>query len=234
MKNLLFLVLFGCAVCPVLAQDTSKESYKDYSYITLQPEDSEYFANMKQAISIMDIAMDKTQLEQAINFFTEISEEQPKEWLPPYYAAYCYATMCFLERDRLLKDTYLNKGQTYIDRAFSIQPSNAEILVLQAYLYQQRVEIDPANRLDEYGTLVQVTLDDAAKLDPENPRLHFLYAHTTFFAPESTGGGMIKGCPLVNIAAKKYEENPPLNDIAPKWGIALTNYMQTICESINR
>ena len=234
MKKYLIIVLLICTIAQVRAQDTSKETYKDYSYITLQPTDSEYFSNMKQAIAIMDVAMDKSQLQQAINFFTEISDDQPKEWLPPYYAAYCYATMCFLERDKILKDTYLNKGQSFIDRAFSIQPGNAEILVLQAYIYQQRVEIDPTNRIDDYGTLVNIALEDAAKLDPENPRLHYLIAHTTFFAPESSGGGMVKGCPLVQVAVKKYEENPPLNDIAPKWGAALTNYMQTICESINR
>lgn len=234
MKKYLFLAILFCAITPVWAQDTSKETYKDYSYITLQPTDSEYFSNMKQAIAIMDVAMDKSQLQQAINFFTEISDDQPKEWLPPYYAAYCYATMCFMERDRILKDTYLNKAQSFVDRAFSIQPGNAEILVLQAYIYQQRVEIDPTNRIDDYGTLVNIALEDATKLDPENPRLHYLIAHTTFFAPESAGGGMIKGCPLVNLAMQKYEENPPLNEIAPKWGAALTSYMQTICESINR
>ncbi|HRI27551.1 MAG TPA: hypothetical protein PK239_16120 [Chitinophagales bacterium] len=235
MKQLLIALCIVCFSAQVFAQDkTAKESYKDYSYITLKPADSEYFQNMKQAIDIMDRAMEKGQMEQAINFFTEISEEEPKEWLPSYYAAYCYATLCFMERDRLLRDRYLNEAQAHLDRIMKIQPNNAEILVLQAYVYQQRVEVDPTSRVQDYGTMVQINLDDAAKLEPDNPRLHFLLAQTTFFAPESAGGGMINACPMVHTAAKKYEENPPLNDIAPKWGGAIVSYMQTICESLNR
>jgi len=228
----LFLIMY--CFCAVSAQETYQEKTENYTYITLQPVESEYYANMKQGIDIMDKAMDLAQLEQAANFFTEISNEQPKEWLPPYYAAYSFATMCFLEKDRIKRDQHLDKAQTYIDRAFTIQPGNPEIMVLQAYIYQQRVEVDPTNRTEDYGTLVQVAIEDAKKLDPDNPRLHFLIAQTTFFAPESLGGGIAKACPLVKTAIQKYAENKPLMDIAPKWGEALTNYMNTICESVNR
>lgn len=235
MKKILFFV-FTCSLClqTAFAQESYKDSIENYNYITLQPANSEYFTAMKQGVEIMDKAMDVNQLEQAANFFADITEDQPKEWLPPYYAAYSLATMCFLEKDRLKKDQYLNKAQTFVDRALTIQPNNAEIMVLQAYVYQQRVEVDPISRTDDYGTMVNISIEDAQKLDPDNPRLHFLIAQTTFFAPESMGGGIAKACPLVKIALQKYADNPPLLEIAPKWGEALTNYMNTICESVNR
>lgn len=193
-------------------------------------DDSLYYANMLQGITIMDKAMDVGQLAQAALFFEDTYDQYPLRWLPSYYAAYCYGLMAFLEKNPVLKDNYLDNAQHWLDRANQLNPNNIEIIVVQALIYQERVQVNPAERMPEYGTLSIITLENAEQLDPNNPRIYYLRAQNMFLTPEIAGGGLQKACPLIEIAAQKYaaQQNDP-NSIMPKWGRVMTDYMLQIC-----
>lgn len=220
--------------------DKDKESYEEQteeaekSYLTLQASDSEYFKNMEIAITVLDQAKTTNQVDQAISFFTQIASEQTDEWLPPYYAAYGYIQKSLLIEDKVQKDEQLNLAQQQLDKAFGIQSNNPEIMIMQAYVFQEKFNVYPSTRMEDFGTLVQITYEDVAAIEPNNPRLHTLQAITTFFTPEAYGGGMQKACPMVTQAQEMYKLHPPENSIAPKWGQALLDYMNYICDTINK
>lgn len=209
---LAFAVLFGTQV---YAQDDERLLYEK---------------NMQVAIDLMGKATEIKQLEQAISFFETTHEEQPQEWLPPYYTAYCYLTMTFMEQNTAIKDTYLDLAQENLHKAETLDPLNNEIKILQAYIYQKRVEVSPQTRLEEYGTLAVLTLEEAEKNAPNNPRIYFLRAQNLFFAPEQNGGGLDRACPEIRKAAEKYAQFVPQNPLMPKWGAGLTDYMFFVCQ----
>lgn len=201
----------------------------------LSAEKDAYSTNMLQGISIMDKAMTSAELDQAAAFFEQMTEEHPADWLPPYYAAYCYVTMAFIEKNAVQRDNHLNQAQDFLDIATKIDSRNAEIAAVQAYSYLVRTAIDPQVRMPEYGTLAILTLEDAQQLDPDNPRTYYLQAQNLFFAPELQGGGLNKACPIAQLAAKKYQLHPfQPNSIQPKWGAAMTDYMCQICAQMGK
>lgn len=206
-----------------------------YSEIPLPKiHDSQFSSAVKTAIDLMDKAVETAQMQQAATTFSQLADKYPTEWLAPYYAAYSYTLLSFLEKNISLKDEYLGQGQAMLDRAKALSPNNAEILVAQTYLYQMRVQVDPSNRAASYGTLAQLALEDAEKLDVNNPRIYYLRAQNLFLSPESAGGGLAKACFVAKIALQKYQNYPAKSEIAPKWGEAMTNYMATVCQDLNK
>lgn len=194
-----------------------------------------YQADMLAAISDMDKAMSTQALRDAAGRFDIIARQAPSEWLPPYYASYCFTVMAFMtKRDLALKDTYLISAQYHLDQTAKIDSNNVEVAVLQAYIYQMKVDVNPANRLEQYGTLAALSLEEAISIDPENPRIYYLKAQNFFFAPEYAGGGLGKACPIAQVAASKYTKHNTPSPLHPKWGAAMTNYMQQVCGSVHK
>lgn len=225
---LLLTWLWSISTMTALAQEIDNNS-------AAMPNDDPYTANMLVGIGIMDKAMSANELSQAAAFFEHMTEERPADWLPPYYAAYCYVTMAFIEKSSTERDAWLDQAQTYIDIALRIDTRNPELMVVQAYNYMIRTAIDPQNRMEEYGTMAVLTLEEVQKIDPNNPRAYYLQAQNLFFATESQGGGLGKACPLARTAAQKYQLHPSApKDIQPKWGAAMTDYMCQICQQVGQ
>lgn len=239
MTNYLFTIALGAMLSlqTSMAQNfLTKEQMPDTtSTNSLNSEQDIYSNNMLQGITIMDKAMTVGELQQAAAFFEQMSEENATDWLPPYYAAYCYITMAFLEKNVVMRDNYLDQAQIYVDIAKAIDSRNAEITVLQAYSYQIRTAIDPVARMPEFGTLAVLSLEDAQLLDADNPRIYYIKAQNLFLAPEIQGGGLTNACPIVRIAAQKYANKPiQQQSLQPKWGAAMTDYMRQVCEHIKK
>ena len=187
---------------------------------------AQYVAQMKQGIGLLDKSMKVEQLRQAASFFNSMADEAPKDWLPPYYAAYCYTLMSFMEKQKVLKDNYLDQAQSHLDEAKKLSDKNVEITVVQAYIYQMRMQIDPAARMEEFGTLLQLTIEDAMALDANNPRIYYIQAQNAFFSVQGHGDA----CPMVQQAKEKYANFKPESDISPKWGAAMVDFMASVCE----
>lgn len=236
-KQLPVLLTLICVLISPLfahAQNTNTNATIKYTPTTddTNPQ-SPYFKSMKAAIDIMDKAISTDQLKSVAQQFVQISQStQFKAWLPDYYAAYCLATASLKATDPETKDYLLKQAQSLIDRAKKVSPQNAEIAVVQAYIYQLNVEVNPTERATQYGTLLQLAMEDARNLDPNNPRLYYLQALTLFLSPEYAGGGLQKAYPVIKQAAQKYTAAKPATAIAPKWGEAMTNYMQSVCEKL--
>lgn len=198
------------------------------------PQDSIYVNEMKKAILQMDKAMNIDEMKLAAQSFIQLNHKNTNDWLAPYYSAYCLVLMSFMEKMSDKKDNFLNQAQTYLDIANKLSPKNPEIKIVQAYLYQMRIEANPIERLEQYGTLLNLTLEDAKELDATNPRIYYMQAQTLFLSPEYAGGGLSKACPVAKKAVLLYAAKKSTNEILPKWGESMSNYMLRVCNSVQK
>jgi tetratricopeptide (TPR) repeat protein len=232
MKNIFFIFLFSTTITLFAQTNEGKENYNTNNAQTATKaldKNDPYVKGMKTGIQIMDKAMNVGQLEQAANFFMDMADQRPTDWLPPYYAAYCYTLMSFMEKQKLLKDKYLDDAQLAIEQAQKIADKNSEILVVQAYIYQMRLEVNPLERMEEYGTMANLTLENAEKLNPDNPRIYYIRAQNMFFAPDASRQD---ACEVVSTAQAKYVTFEPENELSPKWGVAMTDFMAYKCQEL--
>ena len=154
----------------------------------------------------------------AANSFERISQIETKEWTPLYYAAYSYIVVGFREKDLNKKDQYFDKAQKFIDAAFKIAPEESEIFALQAFLCPGKIIVDPMSRGMEYMGKMNLALDKAIQLNPDNPRSYYLRAISLLNLPESFGGGTTVAKPIFETAKQKFTNFKPKSALWPNWG----------------
>jgi len=201
MKNLMFFLLFTFIVNIGPAQNES-------SYMMIMVK---YKKSFKMARSEQDF-------QNLANDFERIANAESDQWHPLYYAALCYINMSFIAGKNDQKDTYLDKAQSLIDKALLIYPDESELFVLQALLYQGRIQIDPAGRGMTYSAKANEELNVAKDINPDNPRTYYLLGLNVLHTPEAFGGGPKAACPLFKTAMEKFISYLPQNVLSPTWG----------------
>jgi hypothetical protein len=81
-----------------------------------------------------------------------------------------------------------------------------------------RMLVNPQQRWQQYGAVIQQELDNAKKQDPTNPRPYYLQGQNLRNTPEQFGGGCTTAKPILEEALKKYETFKPASGISPHWG----------------
>lgn len=180
--------------------------------------ENKYFEAMSKAVEYQKSASTIESFLESANTFERISQMEKTEWLPLYYAAHCYIIVSFMEQEVTKKDAILDKAQLFLDKAFQLAPDESELFALQAFLYPSRITVDPMGRGMEYMGKMNQALDDAIRLNPENPRSYYLRAVTILNMPESFGGGATAALPIFEVAKQKFENFKPKSSIAPNWG----------------
>jgi len=183
-----------------------------------QAGNDEYRRNMLRAKAMIDTATMEQTLIVAANYFERIAAMNPGEWLPCYYAAYCYARVSHLHEATGKRDTWVDKAQLQIDKAFSSVPENPEVLVMKGFVLQARMDINPMARGLKYYAETMACFDRAIKLCPENPRGYLWKGINLFNTPAMFGGGRDKGCKLIKIAIEKFKAFNPRDSLMPDWG----------------
>lgn len=172
---------------------------------------TESIAQLYQSATITDYI-------EVANQFERISQIEKAEWLPLYYASYAYIMISFKETDNAKKDTYLDEAQKLLDKALVIAPNESELHLLQGFLYPSRINIDPMARGLLYMGKMNVSLNKALELNPDNPRVYYLRATMTYHTPEAFGGGAANALPFYKTANEKFNIFKPLTDLSPNWG----------------
>jgi len=179
----------------------------------------QYQQAMKNAVSQMDSAVAPEQYMQLANTFERIAGVETKEWLPDYYAAYCYAIVAFTEKkDKKGIDDLMDKADALISKADALSPNNSEITTVKGLINSGRIMVDPISRGKKYGTLANQDYKAAEKLDSLNPRPLFLEGQGLFYTPKMFGGGKERAKPVLATAVTKYKTFKPATDISPNWG----------------
>ena len=113
------------------------------------------------------------------NQLERIAWAETKEWLPYYWAAYCYVNKSYSEKESGKRDLYLGHAESLIGVAEKIAPENDEIEVMKASIASARLAVSPSIRWLTYGNTSSKALKKAQKINPANPRAKLLYYKTT-------------------------------------------------------
>ncbi|MDB5234693.1 MAG: hypothetical protein JWR44_1686 [Hymenobacter sp.] len=144
---------------------------------------------------------------------------RPADWLPRYYQARAYIKIGFATQGEEQQDKVFDQAQAALDQAKKGKDANqAEILILQAYLYQGRLMVSPMSRGMEYSGRVAEALEMARKLEPQNPRVYLLQANDLYFRPAEFGGGAAQAKPLYEKAKALFATYKPATALSPNWG----------------
>jgi tetratricopeptide (TPR) repeat protein len=177
-----------------------------------------YEQAMLNALGKLSQAATISEFTEAANTFERIAQTETGEWLPLYHAAHAWLIMGFTEPDLQKKDSYFDKAQGLLDRAFKIAPEESELYTLQAFIYPGKISIDPMGLGPVLIGKMNEALDKAIRLNPDNPRSYYLRAVTLVNMPEAFGGGKAVAKPIFEIAQKKFENFMPISPLWPNWG----------------
>lgn len=180
--------------------------------------DTLYYPLLRNSI---DLAFKEYKLEnyrQLANCSERILLVYKNEWLPYYYDAYAYINMSFIETHEGNKEMYCDKAQDLLDEVFKIKPDESELFVLQSLVYYARMSISPMINGPLYLPKAVSALNDAEKLDPDNPRIYYLRGKSTINTPKFFGGGKDAAIPIFEKALTMYKTFKQKSTVHPDWG----------------
>lgn len=161
--------------------------------------------------------------------FERIANAEPGKWHPRYYAAYCYLNpVTNIEMSVDDKHKLLDLAQAQMDILLKSFQSESEIYALQSLIYQMR--ITDMSKGFKYTSMSFDALEQAEKLNSNNPRVYYLRGTNTFHMPKAFGGGKEKAKPLFEKAAGLFENQKPENTFEPAWGSDHNKQMLALCD----
>lgn len=169
-------------------------------------------------LKVLDTARSPGTLITLANNFDRIANAEKKEWLPYYYAAFCYTMLALYSPDPTQIDPLADKAESYLQKAAELSSKNSEISCLYGMITAAKITADPMNRFQEMSVDLETYLARSKAEDPNNPRPYLLEANTRLRTPESMGGGKSVAKPIIEEAIKKYDSFKPENPLYPNWG----------------
>ena len=178
-----------------------------------------YTAMMLATIAEQNAAKTPTAVQATLAKLERAAAAMPAAWEPPYYQARAYLKMGFAGPSSELQDKLFDQAQTALDQAKKAAGADqAEVFILQAYIYQGRIMAAPMTRGMVYSGRVAEALGSAKSLAPNNPRVYLLLANDAFYKPAMFGGGADKAKPLYEQAKALFATFRPATALAPTWG----------------
>lgn len=189
-----------------------------------------YQAAMKAKVESLDSIKSATEWIDAANAFERIAEAEKNQWLPYYYAALGQVMNGYMQgssgaptgADKT--DPLADKAEQLLLKAEALTNENSEIFILKKMIATLRMMADPMNRYQTYGPQAAEALQQAKKLNPENPRVYYLEGQDKFYTPEEFGGSKTEAKALFEESMKKYAAFKPESTIHPQWGLMQVKY----------
>jgi len=188
-------------------------------------QNAEYQTTMEEVVADIQSAPFEQDLTPYANIMERVAAAETKEWLPSYWAAYCYMMKSFAEPVAEKKDLLLDKAEQLITTADTLSPKNDEVEVLKANIASARMAVDPMNRWQRYGQQAAMAIAKAKAINPLNPRITLHEAQGVFYTPEAYGGGKQKAMPLIKFAVEQFAIFKPASAIMPNWGEPVAKYL---------
>lgn len=163
-------------------------------------------------------------------YFAKVAEQNPSHWLANYYTALSYILGAQLSGDQKYREELLDKAQPFIDKAQGLKKDEPENFVLQAFLYQVRLLIDPQSRAISLSQKAESVLKKAIAADSANPRAYFLLANNIYYTPPVFKGGPKNALPVFIKAEEKFRDYKVNPSFLPNWGRKQNEEMIRICK----
>ena len=174
-----------------------------------------YVKAMEEKLAQLEAANTTAGLIDVSNAFQRIGDAEKTQWLPYYYAALTLSHIGWTDQT-IDKDGNAEKIKTLCAKAEAIE-DNAEICAVRNMAATQQMLVDPQNRWSTFGAEASEAMQKGLKLDPDNPRLHFLQASAVYNTPEQFGGGKDKAKPMLEKALALFNAEKP-KPLYPHWG----------------
>jgi hypothetical protein len=168
----------------------------------------------------------------AANRLDLIAARYPDQWTGFYYSTYAKVVISYLLKEEKQRDGLLDRAESSLTKAKSLTKNNEELLIMDAYIANARLAVKPKERYKKYGEIFDRKLEEAASLNPGNPRIHYLKAQSIFHTPKAFGGGAKKALPLFEKAAMLFEKESTDDLAKPYWGKAANTYYINECKKI--
>jgi len=189
---------------------------------------SKYEETMKTNIDKLYELRTSGELQALANQFERIAQAESDQWLPGYYAAYCYIRSTFLDNmDADSKNEQLDKAQQIVDKLMKAYDSESEVHTLQALLYQMRIT-DMASGA-RYSRKAAAAIETAEDLNPANPRVYYLRGSNLYHTPKFFGGGAENARPELEKAAALFESQKSSDPLMPSWGPHHNKQLLDLC-----
>lgn len=191
---------------------------------------------MEAKIALIDSVHTVEGFTDLANAFERIADAEKNQWLAYYYAAYCNASagtlagaggdMMAAKADKT--DPYADKADAQIKKAEALAKNNSEIFIVKKMIATLKMLGDPMNRYMTYGPEATAMLEEAKKLNPDNPRSYLLEAQDKYYTPEQFGGSKEEAKLLFEKAQKLFETFKPETSIHANWGKNQVGYFLSL------
>lgn len=193
--------------------------------IQAQSSDQAYNKSMKDAVEKLDGLKSSSDLQVCKNSFERISKLYDTKWLPIYYVAYCNIELVYWEKESAQNKLRLEEAEKHLKILEKMKEAEvSEVENLWGYYYMCLISRDPENMGRKLFQPTITKLENAIKLNPNNPRPIILLA---FF--EQNLPPFMKSKRNVLEEMKKAEElfNQESENIEnPYWGKIFTKMIK--------
>lgn len=190
---------------------------------------SDSAAYMKGVV-ILNKAKTSVEFLKVANYFDTLTKDLPGQWLAPYYSGLAYVLAGQTTGNKKQIDQFLDVAQKRVDMSLKLKPDEPEIGVLQAFVYQVRLMVDPQNRALSFSKKAETSLKKALASDPENPRAYFLMGNNIYYTPPVFKGGPKNALPLFIKAREKFQSFASELPFMPAWGKQQNEEMIKTCK----
>lgn len=148
--------------------------------------------------------------------FAQLIAKDPNNYVWHYHRAFCLVQLAYNAKDAKLIDEYCDRAETALKDMPADVPQD-ELLCLQALVKVTRIKVDYNSRGLPYYIESESLLDQAIKINPANPRAHYLKGQNQRYLPKDFGGGMASA--KVHFEkSKDLFENQSQPDNGIRWG----------------
>jgi hypothetical protein len=149
-----------------------------------------------------------------------IAKKWPAEWSTNYYAAYSRIQLSYNDKlEAAKRDAYLDEAETFRDETVKLLgKDNTETYTLSAMIANGRLSVDGRSRWQKYGKIFDENLENAKKLNPDNPRIYLLRGISKCYTPKMFGGGKKAAMPYFEKAETLFSQESTDDITRPYWG----------------
>ena len=168
----------------------------------------------------------KADFEQAAELFGQECEREPDSFRAHYWEGVALLHVVLHGLGRNGKDgaddtvkRHMSQAVATLEKALDLDPQDSGSHAVLATLLGMRIAGNPVSALWR-GSRVERHRKEALRLDPANPRAHYLAGTGYYHAPEMVGGGKRKALSHFRKAERLYKKERRQNTdpLEPRWG----------------
>ncbi len=173
----------------------------------------------KQELNLAVRKWQETDLLKARAYFERLATAQPKSVWAHYYVAladYRLISFYFTKESEKQKEKHIDDAIERLKKAIEIDPACSEAYSLLGSVYGQKI----TNMFNAmlYGSKSSAAIENGLKLEPENPRAWLIAGISSYYKPESFGGGAPKALEQLETAVRYFNTWQSAGPQMPEWG----------------